>query len=599
MDLRLKGKQGTTHVVAFADEMESSARSRWLLLSPALWAALIVIFLLIPTQPVFALPGDVNDKTADEVLTRRPADSPPQAVEICLGAKQGPGRMISGFLPGGVALTAPARVLNVTLRGSEQAAFCTDINNQITPGQCYADSVIGAIQPKVACLLQFYGPADLSQRPAGLSADQEAAARQAAVWHFSDGFVLAGAGKTEAAIYDRYRAIIADIQAKYASGACNAWALPSLQLEPAAGVSTLIEDGAGGYRTTPYTLTLSVRIGDWPMAYWDVSVETDLGELQWNGRHGQSLRVQTDAQGQAKIVVAHHAAGTATIIATVDMALPLGVRFDLGPDVQKVVLKGGFPFSFRAQATVQWVAPAELTVMAFDDQNLNGMFDPGRDQMLTWPVSVCAAGGTCNQLVTAADRPLRLAVDPGQTYTICQQVSDANWLATTATCQTVQPPAAIGFGGARLPALVIEAYEDLNANGQREADEPMLDSWGVGMARHEGDRWSQKYSRFAVAAAPVAFTGIARGLYRIDQFMDVERGAFSGGSQQIEVNEDRVYTVSFAYQTGVQQGTPTAIGLTHFRAAAASGSVSWIAAMPALLALAIGGRRSWLIARRR
>lgn len=580
-------------MTACADRREiSSAGSRWLLLNPALWAALVVVFLSVLVQPVFALPGDVGDKTADEALARRPADAPPQTVEICLGTEQGPGRMVSGFLPGGVTLAAPARVLNVTLRGSEQAAFCTDINNQITPGQCYADGVIGAIQPKVACLLQFYGPADLFQRPAGLSEDQEAAARQAAVWHFSDGFVLAGAGKTEAAIHDRYLAIVADVEAKYASGACAAWTLPSLQLEPSTGVSTLIEDGAGGYRTTPYTLTLSVRIGDWPMAYWDVSVETDLGELQWNGRRGQSLRVQTDAQGQATVIVAHQAPGTATIVAAVDMALPLGMRFDLGPDTQKIVLKGGIPFSFRAQATVQWVAPAELTVMAFDDRDLNGVFDPGRDRMLAWPVSVCAAGGACAQLVAAADQPSRLTVDPAQTYTVCRQTSDANWLATTATCQTVQPPAAVGFGGARLPALVIEAYEDLNANGQREADEPMLDKWGVGMVRREGARWSQKYSGLAVAAAPVAFTGIARGLYRIDQFMGAERGVFSGSSQQIEVNEDRVYTVSFAYQTGAQQSSPTAIGLTHFRAAA-SGSIPWIAIAPALLALAVGGRLSW------
>ena len=360
-DLRLKGREATTPVVACADGIEvSPARGRWLLPDPALWAALVIVFLLVLAQPVWALPGDVGDQTAGETLARRPADGPSQAVEICLGTEQGPGHMVSGFLPGGVTLAAPARVLHVTLRGSEQAAFCTDINNPITPGQCYADSVIGAIQPRVACLLQFYGPADLAQRPAELSEDQEAAARQAAVWHFSDGFVLAGPGKTGAAIYDRYLAIVADVEAKYASGACDAWALPSLQLEPSAGVSTLIEDGAGGYRTTPYTLTLSVRIGDWPMAYWDVSMETDLGELQWNGRRGQALRVQTDAQGQATVVVAHQAAGTATIVAAVDMALPLGVGFDLGPDVQKVVLKGGIPFPFRAQATVQWVAPAEL-----------------------------------------------------------------------------------------------------------------------------------------------------------------------------------------------------------------------------------------------
>ncbi len=591
-DLRLEGRKGTTDVVALVEgAVGRAAESRWRPLLPALWAALVTAFLLVLAQPVFALPGDVGDETTDATLMRRPADAPPQAVEVCLRAEQGPGRMISGFLPGEGAITAPARVLNVTLRGSEQAAFCTDINNQITPGQCYADSVIGAIQPRVACLLQFYDPADLSQRPTELSADQEAAARQAAVWHFSDGFALAGAGKTEAAIYDRYLAILADVEAKYASGACAAWALPSLQLAPSAGVSALIEDGAGGYQATPYTLTLSVRIGDWPMAHWDVAVETDLGELQWNGRHGQSLRVQTDAQGQATVIVAHQAAGTATIVATVDMALPLGVRFDPGPDVQKIVLKGGIPFSFRAQATVQWVAPAELTVMAFDDQNLNGAFDPDRDRMLAWPVSVCAAGGACTQLATVADRPLRLAVDPGQTYTVCQQMSDANWLATTATCQTVQPPAAIGFGAARLPVLVVEAYEDRNANGQREADEPMLTGWGVGMVRREGIRWSQKYSGLAVAATPVAFTGVARGLYRVDQFMSAERGAFSGGSQQIEVNEDRVYTISFAYQTGVQQGSPTALGLTHFRATTAGGAIPWAAAAPVLLALIIGRRR--------
>jgi hypothetical protein len=98
-----------------------------------------------------------------------------ELVNLCFTAL-GPSSSIWGNLPGELVSQLTAGVLKVTIDGTIQQAFCTDINNPINIG-CYQNSQVGVTNQKVACTLQYYPPILTIT-------DAEAAVRQAAVWHF-------------------------------------------------------------------------------------------------------------------------------------------------------------------------------------------------------------------------------------------------------------------------------------------------------------------------------------------------------------------------------------------------------------------------------
>ncbi len=67
------------------------------------------------------------------------------AVNMCFTGT-GPGEQISSNIHNGWA-----GVFNVTVNGSNSQAFCADINNSISSGNCYSNSTIGPTNAKVAC----------------------------------------------------------------------------------------------------------------------------------------------------------------------------------------------------------------------------------------------------------------------------------------------------------------------------------------------------------------------------------------------------------------------------------------------------------------
>ncbi|HUN24451.1 MAG TPA: thioester domain-containing protein, partial [Anaerolineales bacterium] len=155
-------------------------------------------------------------------------------VELCFDSL-GSGQNIIGNLPGSTNETFFAGVFNIRIDGTPTYGFCTDINNPIGTGTCYNPSQVGVTDPYVACVLEYYPPTS------GLT-NLEAAARQASVWHFSDGFELS----TSDAVYSRYQEIVTDINNKYVSGQCSSVQTPTLELDPPTAVNFLIPDGNGG-----------------------------------------------------------------------------------------------------------------------------------------------------------------------------------------------------------------------------------------------------------------------------------------------------------------------------------------------------------------
>ena len=138
----------------------------------------------------------------------------------------------------------------------------------------------------------------------------EMAARQAAVWHFSDGFMPDS---------ERAWQIINSVP----DDPCAA-DQPSISITPASAVTPI---------NTTQTLTVTVTRSGTPVSGQAVALSTDQGTLNTDA-------VTTDDQGQATFTLTHDTPDTTSHVnATAEMLLPVGTIF-VGTEInkQKLVL---------------------------------------------------------------------------------------------------------------------------------------------------------------------------------------------------------------------------------------------------------------------
>ncbi|MCB0057382.1 MAG: hypothetical protein KDE45_10160 [Caldilineaceae bacterium] len=441
----------------------------------------------------------------DEDPTRRAA-----TVELCLSSVER-GQNIRGNWPGATNQQVWAGVLRVKIAGVDQLGFCTDINNPISPGKCYANSTLGVTNAMVACALTFYPP------EVGLPKD-EASARQATVWHFADEFDPV----SPAAVKSRTEQIVADLLARQAQGQCPDVLVPALTLSPPSAVNFLVPQDSG-YSPSTHVMTATLTVGPWPVVGQLLQVETSFGTLAGGGAQ---TTVTTDVAGRAMIAVTSSAPGRAVITATTTVTLPVGIRVDPGPTVQKIVANGNAPHQLRAAAQKEWVGGGSIVVRKFHDYNQNGVQDPG-EPLINWNIKYrTEPDGTFSEvsLGTGGSRTLAVALD--KTYEICE-IERSGWQRTTpATCVTGAVAGdTVDFGNVQLAALLIEKYEDLDGDGTRGVDDPPLNDWGYILFQYKGGTWSNIGSGYTENGGRLGFANLPIGTYRIDEVM--QRGWYS------------------------------------------------------------------------
>ena len=249
-------------------------------------------------------------------------------------------------------------------------AFCTDIHNGISQNTCYEPAVFEEPNAKVACTLQYYPPSNLS---GGLSnQSQEAAARQAVIWHFSDSFNLDDSGYTNSeAIFARYNAIIDDIETKMANSQCASVQPTNYKVTLTPGNDTLWLDAPGIEASRAYTVTVTKTEGDGsetPAVGVDVQITTTLGNLSANSQPpATALTLTTDANGQAFFAASHDQPGEAEIVAAITVASPRGVKINPGATVQKLVLDSTEQLRYTATVQQQWQQKGSLKVTKIVD----------------------------------------------------------------------------------------------------------------------------------------------------------------------------------------------------------------------------------------
>jgi hypothetical protein len=235
-----------------------------------------------------------------------------------------------------------AGVLNLQLDSGENIpVFCIEVDVLVRPGDRYHSDGPVQVLPngcKIRYLLDKY-PASSAK-----TAD-EAAARQMALWVFSDGIDLTTITDTTTLVRDRATALVNEAQR--APCPPSPAAIPDLTLEPP------IASAAAG-QTVSYT----VRAGA-ASAGQQVSVAVSGPALLANGQ--QQASVPLDAQGNAVFAVTSTGAGSTAVSAKLPYQLQAGTIFshiDDSRKTQRLVSAAKQTLTAQATSQINWAVSA-------------------------------------------------------------------------------------------------------------------------------------------------------------------------------------------------------------------------------------------------
>jgi len=366
--------------------------------------------------------------------------------------------------------------MNFQLGGGQVVpTLCTDIRHSVSNGNTFVTSDESMACP-VRWLLLNYPPRLSGYTPwpdhddALSNMGQEMAARQAAVWYFSDGF-LPDAGTTVGA---RAWEIIDAVPVQ----PCAA-DQPALTITPSSAVNPI---------DASQTFTVTVTRGGEPVAGQTVDLEVDLGTLT-------PASITTDAQGQATFSLTHDTADTtSSIVASAEMLLPAGTIFvGVEPNRQKLVLGQHVYGPVQGEASAAWTGTGSLTTISFDDYNMNGVADAGEPRLDGWTVRLYRDDGGSWSLVgtrTTDDSGLaRFNGLSADSYRV-EESLPSGWHATTPTTVeftlAVDESRSVDFGQIKLPAIIGNVFRDDDVDGVADAGEPPLQGWSLQLYRANG-----------------------------------------------------------------------------------------------------------------
>jgi len=376
---------------------------------------------------------------------------------------------------GGTTKTVWAGTLYLQITGGPRVnTFCTDLLHSISNG----DKVVASDEEmdcRMRWLLLHYPPradaADYQNDTApGRLPDvkKEMAARQAAVWYFSDGFVLLNESPTPPDVYTRTQEIIATVQAPADACAPDA---PNIAITPSNAALAAGDEA-------PFTVR--VTRGGQPIAGQTVTLTVSLGTVT-------PSVVTTDENGEATFTLTSAVAGTSYITATTRMPLPVGTIFvGVNPNKQKLVLGQYTEGPVVATASATWVSGGSLVATVFNDLNMDGLPQDGERGQSGWTVTVIGKSSR----TTNATGNATWSLTPG-TYTVVL-TQQSGWLATTPLTQTVTlaPGDVIQvlFGQIKLPVVKVYLFHDTDLSGSLTDGDLPLSGWTVGLYRADGSQ---------------------------------------------------------------------------------------------------------------
>ena len=385
-------------------------------------------------------------------------------------------RQVRGTL-NGESWSGQGGTINMELTdGPIVPVFCTDIPHHVGTGDTFVASD-EEMDCRVKWLLTHYpsrlttytpwpdgAPGSLSDRY------NEMAARQAAVWHFSDGLLPDDTTTVGARAWEIIDAVPGD--------ACAADA-PSVAIAPASTVNPI---------NTTRTFTVTVTRGGEPVGGQGVNLSADLGTLSTD-------TVITDDQGQATFTLTYDTPDTTSNIgAEAEMSLPVGTIFvGTEENKQKLVLGEETTGLVHGSAAATWTGTGSVTTLSFDDYNMNETHDSGEPLLEGWTVTLYKDNGASWDVVDSdttdgAGMASFTGLSAGD-YRVVETMP-AGWYNTTPTdvefTLVADGSHSVAFGQVKLPVIVGHVFQDDDLDGAYDASEPLLAGWELRLYRMDG-----------------------------------------------------------------------------------------------------------------
>ena len=422
---------------------------------------------------------------------------------------------------------------------SVKYAFCTDIHHSVDSNQTYCLDSGFYSDWRIAWLVNNYPP----------HADEELnAARQAAVWHFSDGFNLdqsdptTGDSNIDNIVKNHYNAILAAIPAQmppeYEAGNV------SLTITPQNATNFL-----PGQEVHPFTVTLTK--GSKPLVGITITVSTTFGTLN------QTSGV-TDNNGQVTFTVTSNTAGSATLTATASVVIPAGSRFihQSAPTTkQRLVL--GEPTTAVVQATASktWSNATNLIIAhKFEDKNYNGIQDASEPDLANWQFTLTVPGGAIYTASTGSDGKAYFydKVTANGVYTLTETLKQ-NWTNSTPLSQSRTRSEndqwtqwIAHFGNAQYSLITVIKFEDKNGNKQQDNNEPTLPGWQFYLYKKVDGNWQQLSGGTTGLDGKLSFSDLDAGEYKVVEFLtDPDYYNTTGLTQTITLGYPKHETLYF------------------------------------------------------
>lgn len=238
-----------------------------------------------------------------------------------------------------------AGVLNLRLdSGQDVPIFCIEVDVLVRPGDRYqSDGPV--LQLPNGCKIRYL----LDKYPASSARSaEEAAARQLAIWAFSDNVDLATITGTTTLVRDRAIALVNEARSAPCPGTQPD--IPDLTLEPPVASAAVGQAVTYTVRTGPGGAGQNVTIS-----------VTGPARLE-NGQQQSTLTL--DGQGNARFKVIGSGAGSSTVTITLPYQLRAGTVFshiDNNQKTQRLVTADTFSLVATASAQANWAAQAPQT----------------------------------------------------------------------------------------------------------------------------------------------------------------------------------------------------------------------------------------------
>jgi cysteine-rich repeat protein len=257
------------------------------------------------------------------------------------------GRSVDGLQNGNPRHLGFAGTFNISIDGGASVpAYCVDIDNGIAPGDTIPQAPVDYPAEVLFILNNAFPQPNTIGAPLG-NVNDEAAAVQSALWHFTDLFDATSPSQVAARAADIVAAAIAGASSLPAS------APQSIAINPPSATNVLPGD-------TSHSVSATLLDGDGnPVSGSTIDLAITAGPASGHSATGPSPTLNT--------TYTNAVAGTDTIVATADYQVPTGQKFKRAGK-QGIVLAGNpTTGTVTATATKSWVQP----------QCGNGSTEPG------------------------------------------------------------------------------------------------------------------------------------------------------------------------------------------------------------------------------